>query len=957
MFPVVWDVRSAANLLSIWQDIYLPESPSPMENILKEAAESGFNAIIVRSELGDTWFPPEPGTYGDSFFPLAASVRELGLHLIPGGIYTDIAEDQHNQSVIDYLKIYIQMTADKYPGDVIAFFGFDEPDVKYLENSGLETEWVEMISYWSEVSRSELGLDVVAYFAKYSEVDSAGEVVYYSDTTCVLNRLARYIDVVGMDMYPAKNNFRRTDQLSTEADSAIFTCATDLIQTDNLYIQAQACRDEIIQVFPSGDSAVVRISEIVWDGIDLHLETGSEIPLSFLPDGFASSDFRAGYAAREGEGYVNSGVVLWREDQLVEQAVLIFSRDGQPTVISIPRTFGFEDLRPVFFSVGQTDYWADVTYAEGIIGRGRLAVLACLEDLHGELWLMLYAASGSSLHPVFSSPRKLYFPASGAVWGTFWGTWYEFGTIQPVARNGFVIYDEQGRYISLHQLGLDYWQLFPAYGASQFTNLLGSQEMPDFLRVTRLDGDYPPFFAGRDLLTGYYSESQLMVTAMSLFSGGPLTELDSITVTGLPGEVTGFDLLRNDHRYSDRPLFTVAGGDVYSGIGSMETGESSGTVQVETVKYCSGDTVIAGVRAMYTRDAIRSALVSSQEGFYIPYSELYADIVDHERFQWYPNAHRTGMEMGIRTTERDNCLFAVIQSYGRHGFALPSYCASRDTLLYMVTCPVVEGARGLVFYALDIAMMCGNGGDDGISRAPWLLQNWGPSRDMENRDMIGDIHSTVSSLTGSGSGTTDYLGTLVDTTWQILSEASVFNLDPADSLLNFIALQSSGSDSVILLAVNQGTSVSPFSSGIVFENLPVGFEITDSHGWQPAGPLQRIDLAGNTVTMLDYSGIPPLSASVLTLTDINQEACQGTWLETGTSSAGTTSLTFSLCNQENGRLFIYDITGRRVSQVWEGIGLGTPLTTVIERGRYPSGMYFAVLETEFRIVTGKCVLW
>ncbi len=69
IFPIAWDVRSANNLLEIWREIYQIDRPSPILPILGDSYHSGFNAAIIRSELGDRWFPPIPGSTGDSFFP------------------------------------------------------------------------------------------------------------------------------------------------------------------------------------------------------------------------------------------------------------------------------------------------------------------------------------------------------------------------------------------------------------------------------------------------------------------------------------------------------------------------------------------------------------------------------------------------------------------------------------------------------------------------------------------------------------------------------------------------------------------------------------------------------------------------------------------------------------------------------------------------------------------------
>ncbi len=75
----------------------------------------------------------------------------MGLNIIAGGIEADLDQFDHNQSVIDYLSLYIPLAASEYVGGVIGIFTFDKPDVKCLENPSQRDKWVELVSYWNEV--------------------------------------------------------------------------------------------------------------------------------------------------------------------------------------------------------------------------------------------------------------------------------------------------------------------------------------------------------------------------------------------------------------------------------------------------------------------------------------------------------------------------------------------------------------------------------------------------------------------------------------------------------------------------------------------------------------------------------------------------------------------------------------------------------------------------------------
>ncbi len=125
------------------------------------------------------------------------------------------------------------------------------------------------------------------------------------------------------------------------------------------------------------------------------------------------------------------------------------------------------------------------------------------------------------------------------------------------------------------------------------------------------------------------------------------------------------------------------------------------------------------------------------------------------------------------------------------------------------------------------------GGDDGFSRAPFVLQNWGPSRDAGNTDLIGRIHETTAMLTGRHQQGTDYLSPLVSPDWSVLGPERARNLHSADSLLDFIALENAQMDTVIILAVNNATGESPFTPGIELVDLPAGFSMTGCHGFVP----------------------------------------------------------------------------------------------------------------------------
>ena len=956
IFPVAWDIRSANNLILVWQDIY-GFSSNPVSVILDDSYESGFNAALIRSELTDKQFPEQPGAHGDQFFPIAETVRSIGLHLIVGGLKTDLDESVHNQKVLDYLKLYIPQTNGSYTGDVIGSFAFDEPDVKYLAYPDQSESWLDFVSCWNEAMRTELNLPVISYHAKYGTPNSSGYIEYYTDTTAVLNRMARYTDVIGMDMYPVKNSSRRKGLLQADCSLSLFTVATDLIQTNPVQIQALNSRDELIRIFQDGDTSRVEVQNIDWNGYDFFLETVWTFPLSFVPDFVDASDFRAGFAIQESSDYVNSAVVLWKDGHTVSEAVVLLSEEGMPRATSFPEFLSSSDFVLKFVVVGQTDYWADLLQVKGIIGHGRLTILTVLSDNTGENFVMLFTAAGegsSQLVPVFTQPLRLNFSPVGGVWGIFWGTWYRISSSARLARSGFVLFDEKGDYLTFNQTDRSVWSIHPYGGSTTYSNLFETGDLPEYIRVSRSDSNSPPFFTGLDYLVGWFEDTRELIATRTDIPGNAMRDYYVIEIEGLPEQsITGFDFVNNDIRYFDSFLFTVTGGDVYSSTSSIQSGYSSGSVDVELNGYCFGDTVLSSARVMHTRDAYRSVLLPHADGYYIPYSQIWFDRVDDWRFQWYPEAHQVGFDLGVEQTERKNSLFAVVQSYGRHAFALPSYCASPDTMLYLTTAPIVAGARGLIFYALDLSMMSGNGGDDGIERAPFVLQNWGPGKDIVNTDMVDVVHSTVAQLSGNTGGT-DYLSILVNPSWTALNGSEFFNADPSDTLLNFLALQNSAEDSIIVITVNESTTSSVSNSAIIYKNLPFEYLIASSEGFEP----YLVFSPDSNSLELDFSGMSSVCASLITLTKgVNQEQHSGSLLSTSTYSTGQTNVVFALPEDEHGSLQLFDLYGRVISTLWSGIGNGSVMSVDITRGAVPSGLYFVRLTGFNTNLSGKCYLW
>ncbi|MCK4538685.1 MAG: hypothetical protein KAV42_07815, partial [Candidatus Krumholzibacteria bacterium] len=196
-----------------------------------------------------------------------------------------------------------------------------------------------------------------------------------------------------------------------------------------------------------------------------------------------------------------------------------------------------------------------------------------------------------------------------------------------------------------------------------------------------------------------------------------------------------------------------------------------------------------------------------------------------------------------------------------------------DTLLYLMTTSLVHGSRGIHMRALDFTMMCGNGGgasEAGTYRCPPLLLNWGPSVETTNPDMISRLLNVVQMLTGKNTSDPDFMSALIDENYVVLNtteaqnaiyttgwQHATWNVDH-----NFIALEETESEDVLLLVVNDSSS--PFEEEmenyIYFPNrYAITYSIEHIAGFEC--PASRSDPELN----LYYYGMPAYSASLYLL--------------------------------------------------------------------------------------------
>ncbi len=982
MFPVVWDIRSTGHVYREYLDAYgLSPREDPVLSLLVEAQQSGFNTAIVRSEL---WYQDVPDPYGtgnDLFAETANAVRETGMNVIVGGFWTNFWKVEHNDAVLEYLYEYVRQTALMYDGDAIGVFGFDEPAVKYLENPDDGYRWLGMVDDYSSECRERICLPFTSFISKHG--DNVSEIwVPYSDTTSVLNRFSRFLDMVTLNMYPVKNNDRRTKTFAMNTNSILFCGATNLLPSPSPYYEVFCDQDEFYTVNSVSIGCSFRVHEFAWsyDLEDFEIKMTQEIDLPFIPTDVAASDFRASdTGSRAGGNHnVNGAVVLW--DSLSNAGeVMVVYYDGTDLVLSpLPDFQGSEKVKPLTFCVGETGYRGNGEVFDGVIGRSNTAILGVYVDDNNEVSVNVFSRGewGEFQLDIHNSLQISDFTPDRVIWGRFWG-----GSESEDWLNnsdcGFVLLRENGHYITARPgSGEENWILIPE-GGTYYENLFGTNYEPVSVFITRDDSSEPQWSAGIDYLSAVFEDR--FVRTRSWEGTASFDSLTDLEIQGDYPDIIAASAYHPDKRYGD-VLLCITDEGILESSHSIQSSELAEFIELQEVRYASGQDIYSGARVLNTRRPIRAGVLIDSSGICFTGAELYWDYYDIFRFDIFSGCFETAMDNGVRTTDIDNCVFANIQAYGRHAFGLPSYCASNDTLLYMVTVPLIKGCRGLVFYAMDLALKSGNLKSDGSLRYPNLLQNWGPSRDHGNIDMVGRIHESIAILTGNQSGGgPNFLEALVSEHYGALSEEIAVNCEleaggylpqPENSTLNFLALERSDNGTILLLVSND--SHYPVSAGQAI-CLPGRFaEDYSVHAYGGFFPVSETAMRRESVfsrafnnnrndigLVLDMSGMPPVSVSLLELEPTFEGGYPGgsTFLEVQFSGGGSVNLRFKVTGIDRSTLSLYDLTGRRIETIWTGGSFPGVMEIALSPAQRPSGLYFAVLESQNYFISRKVMLF
>lgn len=982
MFPVVWDVRGTGLVYRDYVDAYgLPHRVDPVLSLLAEAQQSGFNAAIVRSELSRLDVPGPYGTCNDLMAETTNAIRETGMNVIVGGFWTNFWKVKHNDAVFEYLYDYVHQTALMYDGDVIGIFGFDEPAVKYLENPDEGYRWLNMVNDYASRSRELIRLPFTSFISKYGRwVEYKWE--FYSDTTCVLNRFSRYLDIITFNMYPVKNNNRRTITFQVDTDSILFCGATDLLPSPSPYYEVFCDQDEFYTVSNIDGNCRFHVYEFDWgyNFENFRFDLTWEAYLPFRPTNSASSDFRSSDTGGRAGGYrnINGAVVLWDSLAPAGEEIVIYFDSSDLVLSSLPEFPGSDSAEPHMFCVGETAYWRSGRRPDGVVGRGDTAILGVYIIDGSELCIVVFSRTAEEefQFTLCSFPPLSDFIPERILWGRFWND-PEGVTGHDYTNSGFILMNDEGSYITCRpSASNDDWILDPV-GGVHFKNLFGEYDNPISVFITREDSGEPVWATGIDFVSAVFEDR--FVRSRSDTGASQLSEVRVTEIHGQGVEILSASSYRPDKRYGDVLLCITDEGIQQSGS-SINDSERNEQIDLETVSYASGQELFSGARVLNTRKAIRSGVLVDSSGICLVGAELYWDYFDTWRFEVYPQCFETAMNMGALTTDLDNCVFANIQAYGRHAFGLPSYCASQDTMLYMVTAPLIRGCRGLVFYSMDLALRSGNLRSDGMLRYPSLLQNWGPSRDHGNIDVCGRIHNAIAILTGNQSGGgPDFLEALVDGNYIPISDENVYNCvlestgftpQLQNTTLNFLAIENTRDANILLLISNDSNYPVPSGQAICFPGrFAEDYSIRTVGGFSPlpeTAPAsdclcqERIyDNRGAMGLILDMSGMLPVSVSLLELEPAFSGEYPGgsTFLDVQFYGGGSVNLRFKVTGIDESMLSLYDLSGRKTETIWAGSSFPGIMEIELDPSQRPSGLYFAVLESKDYFISRKVMMF
>ncbi|MCD4847890.1 MAG: hypothetical protein K8R76_06850, partial [Candidatus Aegiribacteria sp.] len=565
---------------------------------------------------------------------------------------------------------------------------------------------------------------------------------------------------------------------------------------------------------------------------------------------WAASDFRAADVGdRDSNTHRLNGAVVFFDEDNPDENMVIF-HDGSD-IVFLEDALEIPGNVPGITTVCVGEYNYPVHHPTlssrrgSVISHGELRILVCYQAIDHQqkvdsVRVFAWDYDTEEFNDVTGDSQGLSLDIEPvkAVWGVFWPTHNRWSAYSSDDQSGFIIFDSSGNYQSIYEC-IPPGSIDPEWAVSdEFTNLFEWDETSFIARQTK---SFPCFTAGMDYIC--HLTAGVLNKAVLEFASNPgrnpnsaLTVYES-SPFDLPESYDFFDIndaasFRPVRSYDDALLVSFDYGndssEVYRSTGSINfRGGDDISISLNENEYfidilSSDDSpLLSAARVYNVRQTYRVPIAFNPEEEYPSQSILlYSDIPVENSPDYFEEMHEamdTMFVYGIDGTSRSNCLIHNLRCEGRRQDGQVTFYPPSDTLLYLMTTSLVHGSRGIHMRALNFTMMCGNGGGSaqvGTYRCPPLLLNWGPSVETTNPDMIGRLHDVVQMLTGKNTSNPDFVSALIDDSYAVLNTTEAQNAIYISGwqhatwniVHNFIALEETESEDVLLLVVNDSSS-------------------------------------------------------------------------------------------------------------------------------------------------------
>ena len=911
--PVIWDVRDAFFQLRdyYWSygwdgDVGCDSAYRAMDLLFEEAYDHGVDFVTLRSEIlrmtdDDLRRGPEAGQH---FIELARIAAEDSLRVIAGGLRTSLSENARNDLVVAYLHAYLEGDAG-CPDALTGIFGFDEPDARF-EGPGWDSSmhiwpWFWLVRDYAMECRFPLSGDIIPFGTFLDRWRTGnGESFYFEET---IPLFCAELELPIFDRYPCTFTSIKDREFPDRIRFEDVIGATDLFPSIDADYGAYASRDELFSVDSEGYFKVLEFTDVTsgTDALGMEEVFTSRLRPSLRSDPlWAASDWRATDIGdrSEGEHRLNGAVVFIDPDE--NDASTVFLHDGSGPVLiedqlDLPGT-GFREVLSV--CVGERNYHVEHPDRAGrrgsLIGHDELRILVCAGYVSSDeetigAWLFGWNDGEGRLEPVSDAEGlRLDISPSGVIWGVFWpSNGYWDGRYSDI-QSGFLVHGEE-RYQVVYENPADgEWsvsQVFDGPPLDEGTTFIARRTMR-----------FPSFTSGMDYICRLEPGSEDRLARFEFVSGAGRDPGDGL---GSPMLSEEFDLPHGfefedisgaccwrplRYIYDEALLLSLRSGndrsEIYSSLGSLNFNAGDGmSIALDDRPLALIQTAeppfLATPRVYSVRRPYRTPLIADPDPPGNPFRVLMpqSDIAVEntlDLFREQSTALDRMFELGIMGTEIDNCLIPNLRCDGRRQDGQLSYYPPEEKLLYLMVGAIVHGCRGIHLRALDLSLMCGNGGSDaldGLYRCPSLLLDWGPGTDEGNVDVLARVHGVVRTLTGENASTPDFMASLIDDDYTAMDTEAAVNAvylrgewtsAPESDCLNFLALEHGPSGDILLMAVADPNGE---AESILFPGrLSSDYEMVPIIGEEACpGP------GGSEELSICFTGMPPYTASLYLL--------------------------------------------------------------------------------------------